>query len=437
MRGGRRAGLHHEVAVRTTPACAGRTSPSPRTPGRAPDYPRVCGADAAPGDASARQADYPRVCGADTLSPVTRVAKHGLPPRVRGGLDQVLVNPVLERTTPACAGRTARRCRAGSGSADYPRVCGADLYARLESETVCGLPPRVRGGRSGQACAAGSHRTTPACAGRTTAGRARPGSPEDYPRVCGADASPAAFTAWSTGPPPRVRGGLNVGPHPFHPPRTTPACAGRTGANSAMHRGAHDRRPVPGERGKGRLGDRGPGTEQDAGQGSGRHVDPVTATFRADPCAYSGLVLDHAHCVEVQERRASPRPWGALPGSGPPAFRRGVFPARRSCGAARQGGDAEQSAAVGFAAADAGGDGAVASAPGSATTATPSNWVSVWRTRSLWDRRRRRRRRRTGDQGLQAEAGSRGAGDPPLLGVERRAAGRPWCCGTCAGRCWR
>ena len=91
----------------------------------------------------------------------------GLPPRVRGGPEPDLLRPVPQRATPACAGRTLRRRRGGSGRADYPRVCGADRRHQITASFISGLPPRVRGGRWWSSARQSPLRTTPACAGRT------------------------------------------------------------------------------------------------------------------------------------------------------------------------------------------------------------------------------------------------------------------------------
>ncbi len=178
------------IALRTIPACAGRTPwPSPFAAG-SPDHPRVCGEN---------------LCG-------------------------VSGQQTVNRTIPACAGRTQSSSPSSSSPAGpSPRVRGE----RSDFRSVIGGPsdhPRVCGENVGNGGGGGGlRRTIPACAGRTRRPAAPPRSPSGpSPRVRG---ERSAQTATSASRPdhPRVCGENFDRPRcPGGGCRTIPACAGRT-----------------------------------------------------------------------------------------------------------------------------------------------------------------------------------------------------------------
>ena len=91
-------------AQRITPACAGKTSV----------HMSCC----------RFFSDHPRVCGENSDWWLEREQAIGSPPRVRGKLDQTILDEMFGRITPACAGKTFVQCVGPSAVADHPRVCG-------------------------------------------------------------------------------------------------------------------------------------------------------------------------------------------------------------------------------------------------------------------------------------------------------------------------
>src|SRR5690606_15275570 len=209
-RGRRKSFTRPGMSTRTTPACAGTTSPQTSARWSAEDYPRVRGDDIP----SKRR---PRCCC-------------GLPPRARGRQPD-LVHPETEtRTTPACAGTTSIDSSRYARTSDYPRVRGDDSLAPAPVGAIAGLPPRARGRRSSEAKQGSAVRTTPACAGTTPQRSGRPAGTRDYPRVRGDDDISEPAGEIGRGLPPRARGRPAPSHHAGSGGRTTPACAGTTPA---------------------------------------------------------------------------------------------------------------------------------------------------------------------------------------------------------------
>ena len=69
------------------------------------------------------------------------------------------------RITPACAGRSGKRCPVATGKRDHPRVRGEKCVWFDRSHAIGGI--------------------TPACAGRSGTGAFRCRAGQDHPRVCG------------------------------------------------------------------------------------------------------------------------------------------------------------------------------------------------------------------------------------------------------------
>ena len=86
VRGKQSSYEHLGIAVRITPACAGKTSHLQRHPAADKDHPRVCGENSCP------QIRFCRITGS--------------PPRVRGKLTPLPPDLPAQGITPACAGKT-------------------------------------------------------------------------------------------------------------------------------------------------------------------------------------------------------------------------------------------------------------------------------------------------------------------------------------------
>ncbi len=168
QRGGPPRLRQRDARGRNTPASAGRTSSTPRSPCRA--------------------AEHLRVGGEEVRRPAGGAADGGTPPRRRGGLDDGHLAAGTLRNTPAYAGRTSAP-PPGPGT---------------ESEH----PPRRRGGLLAHRLLPLADRNTPASAGRTSTRTHATATWSEHPRVGGGGPCPA---------PTRQQG-----------PRNTPALAGRT-----------------------------------------------------------------------------------------------------------------------------------------------------------------------------------------------------------------
>jgi len=112
-------------------------------------------------------------------------AMAGPPPRARGQQRLALRQRREERSTPACAGTTARASWHATPYSVHPRVRGDNRPNSVAGRADRGPPPRARGQRADPAPGAFRARSTPACAGTTRCStRSRARCPV-HPRVRG------------------------------------------------------------------------------------------------------------------------------------------------------------------------------------------------------------------------------------------------------------
>ncbi len=226
-RGERRLHLAGRVLRRITPACAGRTQ----------------------GDEVAGfiLEDHPRVRGENECCPLEFCYASGSPPRARGEPIASVVGSLTPRITPACAGRTRRCPRIGYVNSDHPRVRGENRRDRTPSNRGEGSPPRARGERMRGRLVRQRPGITPACAGRTTTSPPRSSATRDHPRVRGENCVVGRPPGGHCGSPPRARGEQGHLGVFDDAGGITPACAGRTSAGRASCRGSRDHPRVRGE----------------------------------------------------------------------------------------------------------------------------------------------------------------------------------------------
>ena len=112
---------------RITPACAGKTTATSKTP---------CGCW-----------DHPRMRGEDPLNTKENTMHTGSPPHARGR--RIARHPMgrRRRITPACAGKTDSPETPPRDLADHPRMRGEDFGARPGMAQRTGSPPHARGRR--------------------------------------------------------------------------------------------------------------------------------------------------------------------------------------------------------------------------------------------------------------------------------------------------
>src|SRR6218665_2459455 len=147
------------------------------------------------------------MCGADAACKTLAPRGGGSLPHVRGGCRQFFIEMLVQRFTPACAGRIFEVSRKSFFKRVHPRMCGADDVDIGWRVTNSGSPPHVRGGlglwRPGAVCM----RFTPACAGRIDSDSDSESDSEVHPRMCGAEIEGPSGFLTSSGSPPHVRGG--------------------------------------------------------------------------------------------------------------------------------------------------------------------------------------------------------------------------------------
>ena len=198
----------HFLGHRITPACAGKTGTHHR--------------------GGAGTWDHPRVCGENLMIQITSGRIAGSPPRVRGKRNYgELIDGELG-ITPACAGKTHPAWRHRRRPWDHPRVCGENSSSPNHRLKLSGSPPRVRGKRSHLNPYRRESGITPACAGKTTRRCSCSCRCWDHPRVCGENIFVIVGAAVALGSPPRVRGKRLIGSRAGALWRITPACAGKT-----------------------------------------------------------------------------------------------------------------------------------------------------------------------------------------------------------------
>ena len=149
--------------------------------------------------------DHPRSCGKDRIQGLFALGVEGSPPLVRERLDFLPLPCNLLRITPARAGKTITSTSPSMAFEDHPRSCGKDHIEESEKQTQWGSPPLVRE----RLCRQFKHffifGITPARAGKTPAFCRQICSIWDHPRSCGKDRDAAEILGNHMGSPPLVR----------------------------------------------------------------------------------------------------------------------------------------------------------------------------------------------------------------------------------------
>ncbi len=268
-RGGPVPDRYGGVAVRNTPAMAGRTGSRGRTIRRTAEHPRDGGEDSLKGlgggfkggtpprwrggrqgrdlgdgprrntpamagrttagrAARCRGSEHPRDGGEDGCGPGSCRYASGTPPRWRGGQAALFGEPLHLRNTPAMAGRTRAAGEGPHRLEEHPRDGGEDIHAGRGDVEIAGTPPRWRGGRLPGLRVGEERRNTPAMAGRTLAAETTHSPQQEHPRDGGEDCTWSKPSFTSCGTPPRWRGGRSRCGLFTPGCRNTPAMAGRT-----------------------------------------------------------------------------------------------------------------------------------------------------------------------------------------------------------------
>ena len=177
--------------------------------------------------------DHPRMRGEHHFQRQQPQPAWGSPPHARGALAWRYRRGEARGITPACAGSTRPTCWPASRR-DHPRMRGEHMSLSFALRFFVGSPPHARGARNEGGGGGMSAGITPACAGSTGA-RARAGRPSrDHPRMRGEHAGSQSFSSGDWGSPPHARGALQRGDCIPKAPGITPACAGSTLKNPCI-----------------------------------------------------------------------------------------------------------------------------------------------------------------------------------------------------------
>ena len=111
--------------------------------------------------------DHPRLCGEKRLTPADRSAKQGSPPPMRGKAVDLMIGLRSVGITPAYAGKSLRSCHEGGKSPDHPRLCGEKSTPSATAAARRGSPPPMRGKVHEMLFCKLLNRITPAYAGKS------------------------------------------------------------------------------------------------------------------------------------------------------------------------------------------------------------------------------------------------------------------------------
>ena len=110
--------------------------------------------------------DHPRVGGEKHKVTTAGRCPAGSPPRGRGKVENALLLNLLDRITPAWAGKRHHRAPKSVKRKDHPRVGGEKAFIRMGAGGPLGSPPRGRGKDRCSMALADDNRITPAWAGK-------------------------------------------------------------------------------------------------------------------------------------------------------------------------------------------------------------------------------------------------------------------------------
>ena len=132
--------------------------------------------------------DLTRVCGGTRPYAMNSISLLGLSPRVRGNRSRNPADAPPTRSIPACAGEPKYDDAQHGYQGVYPRMCGGTFWRETRGDLRGGLSPRVRGNLHGQPFQAVGWRSIPACAGDPLTALMTTPTCRVYPRVCGGTA---------------------------------------------------------------------------------------------------------------------------------------------------------------------------------------------------------------------------------------------------------
>ena len=150
--------------------------------------------------------DHPRVCGEKRYPRKKRLSRIGSPPRMRGKDVKQAVKLMMDRITPAYAGKRIAKELDKLAPKDHPRVCGEKITLHIRAKVALGSPPRMRGKGHTTFTSSVSPGITPAYAGKRCFSHQNSTLAWDHPRVCGEKCWHRSKQPSPKGSPPRMRG---------------------------------------------------------------------------------------------------------------------------------------------------------------------------------------------------------------------------------------
>ena len=159
---------------------------------------------------------------------VIHISAWGSPPHVRGKVSSGPSGLVVDRITPACAGKRPSCSSRAAGARDHPRICGEKYDVAVQKTDDEGSPPHMRG--KGGRFAGLDHRfgITPAYAGKST--------------------TPSSCFPAAKGSPPHMRGKGLAEAQEATRHRITPAYAGKSRNSSSVSSVKKDHPLICGEK---------------------------------------------------------------------------------------------------------------------------------------------------------------------------------------------
>ena len=96
-------------------------------------------------DFYAVQRDHPRLCGEKCTEDTEANLQKGSPPPMRGKVNGEDAGSVVDRITPAYAGKSGKRPACTLINKDHPRLCGEKKSLTCRIANIKGSPPPMRG----------------------------------------------------------------------------------------------------------------------------------------------------------------------------------------------------------------------------------------------------------------------------------------------------
>ena len=157
--------------------------------------------------------DHPRLCGEKLFTQCQLRSSLGSPPPMRGKVHEMLFCKLLNRITPAYAGKS--------------------FSFSLSITCLLGSPPPMRGKAKAHIDKKVDSGITPAYAGKSIGSAPAIRALWDHPRLCGEKSEASSFSASLLGSPPPMRGKVKdfFGVH--SPSGITPAYAGKRNQSAA------------------------------------------------------------------------------------------------------------------------------------------------------------------------------------------------------------